>query len=54
MTADPPPEQGRHAEIPMVSLSGAMITGIVFPVVFLGVFWSGLYVLAMLAGGMAS
>ena len=54
MTADPPPEQGRHAEIPMVSLSGAMITGIVFPVVFLGVFWSGLYVLAMLAGSMAS
>jgi Na+(H+)/acetate symporter ActP len=53
MTFDPPPED--HVATPSaVWLPGALITAVVVPVVVLGVFWSGLYAYAQLAGTFAS
>jgi acyl-CoA reductase-like NAD-dependent aldehyde dehydrogenase len=42
------------ADVPLVSLPGALVTAVVVPVVLLGVFWSGLYACAQLAGSFAS
>ena len=53
MTFDPPPED-RVATPSAVWLPGALITVVVVPVVVLGVFWSGLYAYAQLAGTFAS
>jgi NADH-quinone oxidoreductase subunit N len=53
MTFDPPPED-RIATPSTVWLPGALITALVVPVVVLGVFWSGLYAYAQLAGTFAS
>ena len=53
MTFDPPPED-RVATPSAVWLPGALITAVVVPVVVLGVFWSGLYAYAQLAGTFAS
>ena len=53
MTFDPPPED-RIATPSAVWLPGALITALVVPVVVLGVFWSGLYAYAQLAGTFAS
>jgi NADH-quinone oxidoreductase subunit N len=54
MTFDPLPEDRVSEPFPLVSFSGAMVTGLVVPVVILGVFWSGLYAAARLAGVIAS
>ncbi|MBT6641856.1 MAG: NADH-quinone oxidoreductase subunit N [Planctomycetaceae bacterium] len=54
MTFDPVPEDRVSEPFSFVSISGAMITGLVIPVVVFGVFWSGLYVAAHLAGAIAS
>ena len=54
MTFDPVPEDRVSDPFPFVSISGAMITGLVLPVVVFGVFWSGLYAAAHLAGVIAS
>jgi NADH-quinone oxidoreductase subunit N len=54
MTFDPVPEDRVSEPFPFVSISGAMITGLVLPVVIFGVFWSGLYAAAHLAGVIAS
>ena len=54
MTFDPIPEDRVSEPFPFVSISGAMITGLVVPVVVFGVFWSGLYAAAHLAGAIAS
>ena len=54
MTFDPVPEDHVLEPFSFVSISGAMITGLVIPVVVFGVFWSGLYVAAHLAGDIAS
>ncbi|MBT7729802.1 MAG: NADH-quinone oxidoreductase subunit N [Planctomycetaceae bacterium] len=54
MTFDPVPEDHVLEPFSFVSISGAMITGLVIPVVVFGVFWSGLYVAAHLAGAIAS
>ena len=54
MTFDPIPEDRVSEPFPFVSISGAMITGLVIPVVVFGVFWSGLYAAAHLAGAIAS
>ena len=54
MTFDPIPEDRISEPFPFVSISGAMITGLVIPVVVFGVFWSGLYAAAHLAGAIAS
>jgi NADH-quinone oxidoreductase subunit N len=53
MTFDPPPEDRVPAPAP-VWLPGALITAVVVPVVLLGIFWSGLYAYAQLAGTFAS
>jgi NADH-quinone oxidoreductase subunit N len=53
MTFDPPSED-RVATPSAVWLPGALITALVVPVVVLGVFWSGLYAYAQLAGTFAS
>ncbi|MFZ4636140.1 MAG: NADH-quinone oxidoreductase subunit N [Pirellulales bacterium] len=53
MTFDPPSED-RVATPSAVWLPGALITAVVVPVVVLGVFWSGLYAYAQLAGTFAS
>lgn len=53
MTFDPPPED-RVAAPAAVWLPGALVTAVVVPVVVLGVFWSGLYAYAQLAGTFAS
>ena len=53
MTFDPPPED-YIATPSAVWLPGALITALVVPVVVLGVFWSGLYAYAQLAGTFAS
>jgi hypothetical protein len=37
-----------------VWLPGALVTAVVVPVVLLGIFWSGLYAVAQLAGTFAS
>ena len=54
MTFDPPPEDRRVEPVGLVSLSGAVLTGLALPVVLLGVFWSGLYALSEIAGRFAS
>jgi NADH-quinone oxidoreductase subunit N len=54
MTFDPLPDDRVSEPFPLVSFSGAMVTGLVVPVVILGVFWSGLYAAAQLAGVIAS
>jgi NADH-quinone oxidoreductase subunit N len=54
MTVEPLPEDRVAEPFPLVSLSGALVTGLVVPVVILGVFWSGLYAAAQLAGVIAS
>ncbi|MFM8705875.1 MAG: NADH-quinone oxidoreductase subunit N, partial [Planctomycetia bacterium] len=54
MTFDPPPADRVGGEFSLVSLPGAVITALVVPVVVLGVFWSGLYACARLAGAFAS
>ncbi len=53
MTFDPPPEDRFAAPAP-VWLPGALVTAVVVPVVVLGLFWSGLYAYAQLAGTFAS
>ncbi|MEX0671089.1 MAG: NADH-quinone oxidoreductase subunit N [Pirellulales bacterium] len=53
MTFDPPPEDRVAAPAP-VWLPGALVTAVVVPVVLLGIFWSGLYAYAQLAGTFAS
>ena len=52
MTFDPPPADRAGEAFPLVSLPGAVVTGLALPVVVLGVFWSGLYSAAQLAGRM--
>ena len=54
MTFDPPPADRPSGEVSLVSLPGAVVTGLVVPVVLLGLFWSGLYACAQLAGTFAS
>jgi len=54
MTFDPPPHDRVGGEFSLVSLPGAVVTALVVPVVVLGVFWSGLYACAQLAGAFAS
>ena len=54
MTVEPLPEDRVAEPFPLVSLSGALVTGLVVPVVILGVFWSGLYAAAQLAGVIVS
>jgi NADH-quinone oxidoreductase subunit N len=54
MTFEPPAESQVAADVPLVSLPGALVTAVVVPVVLLGVFWSGLYACAQLAGSFAS
>jgi len=54
MTFDPPPSDRAGEAIPLVSLPGAVVTALVVPVVALGLFWSGLYAAAQLAGAFAS
>jgi NADH-quinone oxidoreductase subunit N len=53
MTFDPPSD-GRVAAAAPVWLPGAVVTAVVVPVVLLGIFWSGLYAVARLAGTFAS
>lgn len=53
MTFDPPPSDRPGGEFPLVSLPGAVVTALVVPVALLGVFWSGLYGCAQVAGGFA-
>ena len=54
MTFDPLPEDRVSEPFSFVSISGAMITSLVLPGVIFGVFWSGLYAAAHLAGVIAS
>ncbi|NDC53631.1 MAG: NADH-quinone oxidoreductase subunit N [Planctomycetia bacterium] len=54
MTFDPPPAERATEPFPLVSLPGALVTALVLPVVGLGLFWSGLYAAAQLAGAFAS
>jgi len=54
MTFDPPPADRPGGEFSLVSLPGAVVTALVVPVVVLGIFWSGLYACAQLAGAFAS
>ena len=54
MTFDPPPADRPQPSVGLVSLSGAAITAFVVPIVIFGVFWSGLYTLARLTGGIVS
>ncbi len=54
MTFDPPPADRPQPSVGLVSLSGAAITAFVVPIVIFGVFWSGLYTLAHLTGGIVS
>ncbi len=53
MTFDPP-NDARVAAAAPVWLPGALVTAVVVPVVLLGIFWSGLYAVAQLAGTFAS
>lgn len=53
MTFDPPADDRVAAAAP-VWLPGALVTALVVPVVLLGIFWSGLYAVAQLAGSFAS
>ncbi|NBW95197.1 MAG: NADH-quinone oxidoreductase subunit N [Planctomycetia bacterium] len=54
MTFDPPPADRALEPFPLVSVPGAVVTGLVLPVVGFGLFWSGLYAAAQLAGAFAS
>jgi NADH-quinone oxidoreductase subunit N len=54
MTFDPPPADRVGEAFPLVSLPGAVVTALAVPVVVLGIFWSGLYAAAQLAGRFAS
>jgi NADH-quinone oxidoreductase subunit N len=54
MTFDPPPDDRPSEAFPLVSLPGALATALVVPVVVLGIFWSGLYAAAQLAGRIVS
>lgn len=54
MTFDPPPAERASEPFPLVSLPGAVVTALVVPVVGFGLFWSGLYAAAQLAGAFAS
>jgi len=54
MTFDPPPAERATEAFPLVSLPGAVVTAFVLPVVGLGLFWSGLYAAAQLAGAFAT
>ena len=54
MAFDPPPAERTAEAFPLVSISGALVTALVVPVVTLGIFWSGLYACARLAGAFAS
>jgi NADH-quinone oxidoreductase subunit N len=54
MTFDPPPAERAAPAFPLVSLPGAVVTALVVPVVVFGLFWSGLYACAQLAGAFAS
>ncbi|MFM8704779.1 MAG: hypothetical protein ACKOHG_13095 [Planctomycetia bacterium] len=54
MTFDPPPAERASPAFPLVSLPGAVVTALVVPVVVFGLFWSGLYACAQLAGAFAS
>ena len=54
MTFDALPEDRVGEDFPLVSLPGAVITAFTVPVLVLGVFWSGLYAVAQLAGTFAS
>ncbi|MFM7035291.1 MAG: proton-conducting transporter membrane subunit, partial [Planctomycetia bacterium] len=54
MTFDPPPADRPGESFPLVSLPGAVVTALAVPVVVLGIFWSGLYAAAHLAGAFAS
>ena len=54
MTFDPPPaDRFIDANAP-VWLSGGLVAALALPIVVLGVFWSGLYAFAQLAGRIAS
>jgi len=54
MIFSPPPADRVNEPLPLVSLPGAFVTGLVAPVVVLGVFFAGLYACAQFAGGFAS
>jgi NADH-quinone oxidoreductase subunit N len=54
MTFDPPSAERASPGFPLVSLPGAVVTALVVPVVVFGLFWSGLYACAQLAGAFAS
>ncbi|MBU6221638.1 MAG: NADH-quinone oxidoreductase subunit N [Planctomycetes bacterium] len=54
MTFDPPPSERATEAFPLVSLPGAVVTAFVLPVVGFGLFWSGLYAAAQLAGAFAT
>ena len=54
MTFDAPSEDRASEAFPLVSLSGAVVTALAVPVLVLGIFWSGLYAAAQLAGAFAS
>ena len=54
MTFDAPPTERVGDAFPLVSLPGAVVTALAVPVLLLGVFWSGLYAAAQLAGTFAS
>ncbi|MFM8284807.1 MAG: NADH-quinone oxidoreductase subunit N [Planctomycetaceae bacterium] len=54
MIFSPPPADRVNDPLPLVSLPGAFVTGLVAPVVVLGVFFAGLYACAQFAGGFAS
>ena len=54
MTFEPPAESRVAGDVPRGSLPGALVTAVVVPVVLLGLFWSGLYACAQLAGSFAS
>jgi hypothetical protein len=53
-TFEPPAENRVAGDVPLGSLPGALVTAVVVPVVLLGLFWSGLYACAQLAGSFAS
>ena len=54
MTFDPPSSERAAEPFSLVSLPGAVVTAFAVPVVLLGVFWTGLYACAQLAGAFAS
>ena len=54
MTFDPLPADRPGEALSLVSFPGAIVTALAVPVVMLGIFWSGLYACAQLAGAFAS